>query len=243
MQLSWQPGFSLSRMPVRGSIARKTKRRAWGNSGRPQQFEFIAEQPVRNRRPIHSLSVTTSTHSGAPIESTTDLQAGSDLNNISLSLTNCSKNKHFIVSDEHGAHSQVDPVEEAGPSINTPLWASSDRTLVGSDESPDSETIYGTTDLRPYPCNDEDRCVFLIDEQLQISEWSNIGLGTFYESLSRDAATQPSPAAFADLPNVSRSPSASIPPSILYSSLSQRFSPILDRCMLILHQFAFVTAH
>ncbi|CAD6592397.1 MAG: hypothetical protein ASARMPRED_006248 [Alectoria sarmentosa] len=230
MQLSWQPGFSLSRKPVRRSLARKTKRGAWGNSDGPQQFDFIVEQPVGNHRPIHSLSVTTSTHSGAPIESTADLQVSSDFNDVSLSLTNCSKNKHSTVSDEHGAHSQVGAVQETGPPINTPLWASSDTTIVGSDESPDSETSYGMTDLGPHPCDDEDQCVFSInDEQLQIFEGSNIGLGTFYERLSRDDAMQPLPATFKDLPNVSHSPSASIPPSILYGSLSQRFRPILDR--------------
>jgi hypothetical protein len=39
------------------------------------------------------------------------------------------------------------------------------------------------------------------------------------------------------------SSSVSIPPSILYSSLSQRFKPILDRCMLVLYLVRLVTAH
>ncbi|KAF2184547.1 hypothetical protein K469DRAFT_780910 [Zopfia rhizophila CBS 207.26] len=163
MQLSWQPGFSLSRKPVRRSTGRRN---------RPQQFEFIAEHPVRNNGARHSLSVTTFTHSGAPVKPT---------------------------------------------------------------ESPDTETIYGTTEPRLYSCNSEDRCAslrspgFTTDRQLQIFDGSNIGLGTSYERSSQVAAIEPSPAAVLDLPNMPCSPSASVPPTILYSSLSQRFRPILDR--------------
>ena len=66
-------------------------------------------------------------------------------------------------------------------------------------------------------------------------EGSDINVDIFYRRSSRTAAVKPVPAAISDLINVSRSPSASIPPSILYNNLSQRFRPILDRCMLILH--------
>lgn len=152
MHISWQPGFSPSRKPVKRSRARRIKGGLSGNADGSQQFEFIAEQPVGNPGPRHSLLVTASTHSDAPVTITTDRQTSPDLNGVDLSLANCPKNQDSIVSDESEAHSQVEV-----------------------------------------------------------------------------------PAAISDLTNVSRSPSASIPPSILYNNLSQRFRPILDRCMLILH--------
>ena len=42
MQLSWQPGFSISRKPVKRSITRRSEQRT--TSG--QQFEFVSENPV-----------------------------------------------------------------------------------------------------------------------------------------------------------------------------------------------------
>jgi hypothetical protein len=96
-QLSWKPGFSLSRKPVRKSTARRTNRGALGNADGPQQFVFIAEHPVRNHGARHSSSVTTFTHSGAPVEPITNYQANSDPNGINLSLANHSKNKSILL--------------------------------------------------------------------------------------------------------------------------------------------------
>lgn len=219
---------------MRRSIVRRAKRGPSGNAAR-QQFEFIAEHPVRNRGGRHSPSAATFTHLGAPAEPITDCQASSGPNGISLSLAKYSKNKHSVVSDEHEAHSQAETVEETEPSVETPLWASSDQSPIGSNESPDSETIYGTTELHPYPCQNEDRCVSLhlpestTDRQLQVFEGSNFGLATSYEMPSQVMTIEPSPTAVSDLPTMPCSPSTSIPPSILYNSISQRFRPILDR--------------
>ena len=162
MHISWQPGFSPSRKPVRRSIARRIKGGVSGNADGSQQFEFIAERPVRNPGPRHFLSVTTSTHPEAPVTITTDRQTSPGLDGIDLSLAKCSKNQCSIVSDEFGAHSQVEAVAVTRPSLRAPLWALSDITLVDSGQPPDSETTNGTIDLQPYPCNSEDRCVFFI---------------------------------------------------------------------------------
>lgn len=43
-QLLWQPGFSLSRQPVKKSVARRNRPAANGDA--PQQYEFICEYPV-----------------------------------------------------------------------------------------------------------------------------------------------------------------------------------------------------
>ena len=235
MQLSWQPGFSLSRKPVRRTIARRNKRGASGDSNGPRQFEFIAEQPVRKHGPRRSLPATTSTRSAAPVEPTTAFKARSDPNSTSLSVANCLEYKHSAVSNEHGAHSQVETVGETGSPVETPLWISSDIALVANDDSPDAKTIYGTTDLRAYPCGSEDECAApIIDGQLSVIEGSDTGPESFYETSSRDTALELSPAAIVNLFQVSRSSSTSMPPSIIYTSLSQRFRPILDRCILIL---------
>jgi hypothetical protein len=91
MQLSWQPGFSLSRKPVKKPTARRNKRKASNNA---QQFEFIAEYPVENHGARHSPSVTSPMHSGEPDEPTAERQASPDLNGTSQSLASYSpKNK------------------------------------------------------------------------------------------------------------------------------------------------------
>ncbi|KAI1615251.1 fungal-specific transcription factor domain-containing protein [Exophiala viscosa] len=45
MQLSWQPGFSTHRKPVKKSIVRRSRWEGSGDSSRPRQLEFIAEYP------------------------------------------------------------------------------------------------------------------------------------------------------------------------------------------------------
>lgn len=50
VQLSWQPGFSLSRKPARRSAPRRS---------RQQGFEFVAEHPQRIHRKRHSPSINT----------------------------------------------------------------------------------------------------------------------------------------------------------------------------------------
>lgn len=188
MQLSWQPGFSLSRKPVKKPTVRRTKRKALNNADKPQQFEFIAEYPVVNHGARYSPSVTSPVHSGEPDEPTAKYQASSNLSTTSQSLPVIQKRiKRSVASDEHAANSRViEAVEETEPSVETSFWASSDISLTGSGIFPCSKTIYGTTEL---------------------------------------------------------SVSVSIPPSILYSSLSQRFKPILDRCILFLHPAGLATAH
>ena len=113
--------------------------------------------------------------------------------------------------------------------------------MIRSGESPDLESIYGTTETFLYQCNSEDRCASLrlprstTHRQLPIFEENDTGLGASYGRSSQVAATEPSTVVVSDLLNIPYSPSASVPPSILYNSLSQRFRPILDRCMLNLH--------
>jgi hypothetical protein len=74
-QLSWQPGFSLSRKPAKKPrSARGTNRAATTDANGTQQFEFVVEHPVRehgeSRYSLSQSSVTTSTNSEATVKST-----------------------------------------------------------------------------------------------------------------------------------------------------------------------------
>ena len=248
-QLSWQPGFSLSRKPTRRPTVRRTKQGASGNADRPQQFEFIAEHSLRNKVARHPLSVNTGPNSGDPIELVTRCQATSDPNGNSLLLINYSNNKHSLISDEHGAYAQGEAIKDTEPPGETPLRASSDKSLIETRESPDSKTIYETAELSPYPCNNEGRYALLhllgsvVEGQLQIFEGSDIDQAAFHEKSRQIAATEPEPMTVSDLSNMTCYPYASIPDSVLYSSLSQRFRPVLDRCMGFLHLYVLATAH
>ncbi|KAH8676427.1 fungal-specific transcription factor domain-containing protein [Tricladium varicosporioides] len=203
-QLSWQPGFSLSRKPVRRSAPRRN---------RQQQFEFVVEYPIKDQQAKKSPSITTFTRS--------------------RSLAN-SLREHSVISDKLRAYSQGEAVEENGCSADTPPWASTDELLIGGEEIPNLEMIYGTTE--PYLNSYNIRNQFsplcspesTIERHLQLDE-SSISLGTSHDRLSQIPTTGPNPAAASALINIICSPSTSVPPTIEYSNLSQRFRPILNR--------------
>lgn len=235
MQLSWQPGFSLSKKPRKRPTARRSKRGALGNADRPQQFEFVAEHPVRNHGARCYSSVTTSTQSEVPAEHTTNCQASSEPTGTSLALTELSKNTHSVVSDDYGSRCHAETVEEPGPSAEMAFLASGNTSLITSGEVSSSGTM---SESYSYPYNGEDDRTSvrsprsITDRRLQVHGWSNNCIVTSYEESSRVAAIEPNPAA-SDFLNMSRSSAASLAPSILYNSISQRFRPILDRCMFV----------
>ena len=221
-QLSWQPGFSLSRKPIRKPAARRTKRGASSSesAGGSKQFEFIKEVPASlscyGRR---NHSSATPTHSGAAsgLIADSETRESSDPNNGRL------------VSDNHRRYFPIENGEndeETEPYVDIPLWTSKDRSLIRSDESADY-----ATELR------DDRYASLrssgnaTDRQLQMSERSDMSLATSYARSSQADAIELSSSAVFGLPNMAYTPTISIPPSILYSSLSERFRHILDRCM------------
>lgn len=254
MQLSWKPGFSLSRKPVKRSIARRGKWGASKNADGAQQFELIAEHPAGDHDAGRSSSVIDPAHLETPVGNIINCQASSDLNTISLCLAEYPKDKHAGGSDEHGTHPQDEAVDRAATFIETLLWDSNDTSPRGSCESPCLETIHGMTGLRSYPCNSKEQRASLLlpglvipgpatDEELQISEGNRIDFSIYYERTSQVTDVKPSSAAIQSLPNVSYSPSAFIPPNVLYNSLSQRFKPVLERCMHILHMSALAIVH
>ncbi|KAH8597090.1 fungal-specific transcription factor domain-containing protein [Bisporella sp. PMI_857] len=216
-QLSWQPGFSLSRKPIRKPLARRTKRGASssGKADGSKQFEFITEVPASLSwcEPRHSPSATP-THSGATIGPVADSEA----------RANSGPNNSRLVSDNHGCFSLIENSEETEPYVDTPLRGPDDRSLTGSDKLAGSATeLYddGYTSLRSSG-NATDR-------QHQPYEGSDIGLAASDLRSSQVVAIEPSSSAVLDLRDISYSPPVSMPPSILYSSLSERFKHILDR--------------
>lgn len=204
-KLSWQPGYSLSKKPIKRSTARRTKVGVSRNANRLQQFEFIAEQPAKHYEANLLPSAATSRHIEPHIEPTINGQISSNSSGVSLSDAKFTQDQESIASDEDGVRCEVEVISGTKSSVEKLDWVSNDTTLIERREPPNSVTTYGTTALRPYSSWSEDRHAAQlvpgssINSQLQIFEKNDIDLD--------------------------------IPPSILYDSLSQRFRPILDRCI------------
>lgn len=159
-----------------------------------------------------------------------------------------SSGKQPVILNERRACSQSEAVENDGPFIDALFWAPSGEFLIRSEESLDLGTIDGTAEPRLYSCNSNDQFVssclpeFTIDRQLQIFDESSVGLGTSFENSSQIASIGPCSAAVSALTNIPYSSSTSIPPTTEYGSLSQRFKPILNRCMFS-YTFALAIAY
>jgi hypothetical protein len=237
IHLSWQPGFSLSRKPKKRTITRRTKRVAPGEANGLQQFEFIAEQPARNHEARCPPSAPIITHSGATAESITGYLESSD---PGQSLVSSPENRGNAAADEYGARSQGKAVERTETSIDTPSWLLNDESPAMSGEPPHLDTTDGITDPYLWSRNREDEFALLYtlgsatDTQLQGAVRHDNSFVTSYQRPGQDAAIKPS-SAVASSTATPGSPSASVPPSILYNNLSQRFRPILDRCKPILN--------
>lgn len=127
-QLSWRPGFSLARKPMKKPGALRTKRGAslLGSAHGPKQFEFITEVPAsfscyESRRSPSA----TPTHPGAAAGPLTDsnARASSEANNV------------WLVSDNHRHYFPIGNCEETEFNFNTPLWTLDDNSsLIGGDE-------------------------------------------------------------------------------------------------------------
>ncbi|CAG8899850.1 unnamed protein product [Penicillium egyptiacum] len=206
MQLSWKPGYSLSNRPVRRSAARRTNRGRLGNADGPQQFVFIAEHPMRDRKTMHFPPAIIYPPSGAPVEPITNYEPKNSESDVNVS-------------------------EEASPSLETPFGVSGDASPTRAADSPDPETDSRTAKFQLPRCNSEDHGLSprssksTDDGRLQLAEEENIGLGAFCEWSSQVANIEPSPVAASDLPYAT----TSIPPSVLYNSICQRFGLILER--------------
>lgn len=119
----------------------------------------------------------------------------------SRSLSNSSRD-HSIILDTHRAYFEKEAVEENVPRIDPSLGALNHKSLTRSERSLNSETVDGRPETRLKSCTSEDQ----------------------------SARPSPQTAAVSTLPNVPSPLFTSIPATIGYSSLTQRFKPILNRC-------------
>ena len=190
-QLSWTPGFSLSRRPAKRPTARRIRPGVSANGDRTQRFDFILEHPV---------------------------------------------NKSCTPNDDR-ANGQVDVTAHTKSQGDKACSDFKGASLAGNDNCACLETAHALNGLPQYACSGEETGVALRisrdstdRKQLLASLNGDVGFSISEETSIRLSTMGPDSMAMwepSSLPNV---PSASIPPGILYSSLSRRFQPILDRC-------------
>ncbi|KAI9835126.1 MAG: hypothetical protein M1819_002495 [Sarea resinae] len=186
MQLSWQPGFSLSRKPAKRPVPRRNRR---------QQLEFVLEHPQRACRGRRSPSVITLTQPGALSDSSRE---------------------HSIIVDTQRASFQSEAVEEHGQPIDPSLGTLNDDSSIRNEGSPDLGTVDASTEPRLSSCHSEDQFACSRAPEPMTGEHTVAGPG-------------PDDAAISALTNSPSPFITSVPPSIEYSSLTQRFKPILNR--------------
>jgi hypothetical protein len=195
MQLTWQPGFSLSRKPAKRPVQHRN---------RQERFEFVVEHPQRAHRARRSPSATSFTHS--------------------KSRSN-SFREHSIIVNTHRAYLQSEAVEESEPPIDLSLRTLDDESSIRSAGSPDLETIDGATEPRPNSCNCEYQSTSTRSPDATSGERNITGSG-------------PDSAVVSALTYIPSPLFKSVPPTIEYSSLTQRFRPILNRCMPLVRTYA-----
>jgi hypothetical protein len=139
-------------------------------------------------------------------------------------LSNPSREDSIIV-DTHIAPFQNGTVEENEPPIDPSLETLNDESSTRSERFPDLETIEGTNEPRLNSCNNEDHSTSFHLPEPRTGERNVAGSG-------------PNTAAVSALTNIPLPLFTSIPPTIEYSSLTQRFRPILNRCMHFVYTFS-----
>ncbi|EHA21807.1 hypothetical protein ASPNIDRAFT_41279 [Aspergillus niger ATCC 1015] len=146
-------------------------------------------------------------------------------------LGNADGPQQFVFVAEHPMRDS-NVSEEASLSVETPFAVSGDASPTRAADSPGPETDPRIAALQPHRDNSEDQgqspcsSTPTDDGQLQLADGD-----AFYEWPSQVATTiESSPMAASDLPNTT----TSMPPSVLYNNIWQRFGPVLERCSLIL---------
>ncbi|PYH97625.1 hypothetical protein BO71DRAFT_416942 [Aspergillus ellipticus CBS 707.79] len=205
MQLSWQPGFSLSRKPFRRSRAPRPI--ATPVAGQ-QQFEFIVEHPVGD-------------HEASSFEQS-GLHTGSDSCYDGFSVANRaephhvhhSTNRRSLSPGSHSGHRAL-PVEDIDSSTDVVSGELPVTDNFGLPDLPtDLPTIDEITERRPFSSGSEDESTYVhpcspsTNTQLQQCDEAILNLDFFQESTPF---------------------SMSVSPGILYRDLFQRFQPALER--------------
>ncbi|RDH27735.1 fungal-specific transcription factor domain-domain-containing protein [Aspergillus welwitschiae] len=141
-------------------------------------------------------------------------------------LGNADGPQQFVFVAEHPMR-DLNVSEEASLSVETPFEVSGDASPISAADSPGPETDPRTAELQPHRDNSKDQgqspcsSTPTDDGQLQLADGD-----AFYDWSSQVATTiESSPMAASDLPNTT----TSMPPSVLYNNIWQRFGPILER--------------
>jgi hypothetical protein len=130
-----------------------------------------------------------------------------------------------IIVDTHIAPFQSGAVKEIEPPVDPSLEDLNDESSTRREGFPDLETIDGTNEPRLNSCNSKDQST-----SFRLPEPTTGGRNV--------AGSGPNAAAVSALTNIPLPIFTSVPPTVEYSNLTQRFRPILNRCMRFVYTFA-----
>lgn len=133
------------------------------------------------------------------------------------SLSNSSR-EHPIIAETHGSYFYGEAAEENGSPIDLSVGTLNNGRWMMGEGSPDLETIDKTTEPHLNRCHTENQSI----------SWRS---PEFANSEHNIAGPVPNAAAVWALSDIPTPLFASIPPTIEYSSLTERFKPMLNRCM------------
>lgn len=133
------------------------------------------------------------------------------------SLSNSSR-EHPIIAETHGSYFHRETPEENGSLIDLSVGTLNNGRWIMGEGSPDLETINETTEPHLNPCNTEDQSI----------SWRSPELATSEDNIAGPVPNATAVWALTDIPTALF---ASITPTIEYSSLTERFKPMLNRCM------------
>ena len=145
--------------------------------------------------------------------------------------TSCdSPRDHSNIADPQTVHYQSEGVEENEPPIEPSLKTLNDELSIMSEGSPELETISGMSNPHLNTCNNQYQSTSSPSPKFTAGEHGAAGPGL-------NAVAVPA------LTNNSSPLSIFVPPTIEYSSLTQRYQPVLDRCMCFVHTFLLPSSY
>lgn len=226
-QLSWQLGFSLSRKPTKRAAPRRNIQ---------QGFEFVMEYPQRSYRRARCSPSETATGNARPPSSSSPRETGNS-----------------IVATTHRAQFQNELVEEEDhespiDGYPSPFEALENQSPVSSEPSPDQDTTDGTKEVCSSPWQAGGQAgsqaggqASNSPEPMAADERNVGGSSSNADERSTGSSSQvndvrnvdSSSQSAAALTALTRAPYPNPPPLLPvmeYSSLTERFRPILTRC-------------
>lgn len=197
-QLSWQPGFSLSRKPAKRPAPRRNKQ---------QRFEFVVEYPSQAPLAPHAPRVPRARRA----QSVTVLTHAASLSH--------SSREDSIMVDIHKAYVHSEAVEDDGPPTEPSLRIVNEKSSIRGEATPNLTTHDGTIGCSLNSHSSEDQSTLWRSPEPTTDE-------------RHVAGPVPHTTAFPVWTDITSPIFTSQTSTMEYSSLTQRFQPILNRCML-----------